>query len=184
MVGTMCNRVTRSHMRSEEHTSELQSRAQISYAVFCLKKTIIDRRHVDTVKVLTLRDVCKSLNDFGFFFLMRRRPPRSTLELTLFPYTTLFRSRDRDAREWLLRGGVGDASAYRPRGLLRAERRHPQHPQERPNTTPCSSHTRPLKLKVSPPCNTYSSPDCRVVKDARNAVGGPATCRCCELRRS
>src|SRR5213078_5039740 len=29
---------------------------------------------------------------FCFFFLMRRRPPRSTLELTLFPYTTLFRS--------------------------------------------------------------------------------------------
>src|SRR5213078_5076778 len=28
-----------------------------------------------------------------FFFLMIRRPPRSTLELTLFPYTTLFRSR-------------------------------------------------------------------------------------------
>src|SRR5213078_5290155 len=27
-----------------------------------------------------------------FFFLMIRRPPRSTLELTLFPYTTLFRS--------------------------------------------------------------------------------------------
>src|SRR6266571_4737557 len=29
---------------------------------------------------------------FFFFFLMIRRPPRSTL----FPYTTLFRSRDRD----------------------------------------------------------------------------------------
>src|SRR6056300_1967060 len=26
-----------------------------------------------------------------FFFLMIRRPPRSTLSLTLFPYTTLFR---------------------------------------------------------------------------------------------
>ena len=47
--------------RSEEHTSELQSRETISYAVFCLKK----------------------------IFLMIRRPPRSTL----FPYTTLFRSR-------------------------------------------------------------------------------------------
>ena len=47
--------------RSEEHTSELQSRTQISYAVFCLKK----------------------------IFLMIRRPPRSTL----FPYTTLFRSK-------------------------------------------------------------------------------------------
>src|SRR3546814_17053840 len=30
---------------------------------------------------------------FAFFFLMRRRPPRSTRTDTLFPYTTLFRSR-------------------------------------------------------------------------------------------
>src|SRR3546814_18483870 len=29
-----------------------------------------------------------------FFFFMIRRPPRSTLTDTLFPYTTLFRSRD------------------------------------------------------------------------------------------
>src|SRR3546814_7402057 len=29
---------------------------------------------------------------FSFFFLMRRRPPRSTRTDTLFPYTTLFRS--------------------------------------------------------------------------------------------
>src|SRR3546814_16157357 len=32
-----------------------------------------------------------------FFFLMRRRPPRSTRTDTLFPYTTLFRSRLQDA---------------------------------------------------------------------------------------
>src|SRR3546814_4068549 len=31
-----------------------------------------------------------------FFFLMRRRPPRSTRTDTLFPYTTLFRSRHGD----------------------------------------------------------------------------------------
>src|SRR3546814_10220604 len=30
---------------------------------------------------------------FGCFFLMKRRPPRSTRTDTLFPYTTLFRSR-------------------------------------------------------------------------------------------
>src|SRR3546814_15351195 len=30
----------------------------------------------------------------SFFFLMIRRPPRSTRTDTLFPYTTLFRSRD------------------------------------------------------------------------------------------
>src|SRR3546814_2223096 len=31
---------------------------------------------------------------FSFFFLMIRRPPRSTRTDTLFPYTTLFRSRN------------------------------------------------------------------------------------------
>src|SRR3546814_11424319 len=31
-------------------------------------------------------------SDFSFFFLMIRRPPRSTRTDTLFPYTTLFRS--------------------------------------------------------------------------------------------
>src|SRR3546814_14234954 len=32
-----------------------------------------------------------------FFFLMIRRPPRSTRTDTLFPYTTLFRSKTRSA---------------------------------------------------------------------------------------
>src|SRR3546814_4808275 len=32
------------------------------------------------------------LSTFSFFFLMIRRPPRSTRTDTLFPYTTLFRS--------------------------------------------------------------------------------------------
>src|SRR3546814_4177338 len=36
-------------LRSEEHTSELQSLMRISYAVFCLKKTIIN----SIVQVLT-----------------------------------------------------------------------------------------------------------------------------------
>src|SRR3546814_3114467 len=31
--------------RSEEHTSELQSLMRISYAVFCLKKTNLHRKH-------------------------------------------------------------------------------------------------------------------------------------------
>src|SRR5438876_7508797 len=38
--------------------------------------------------------LCSSL--FFFFFLMIRRPPRSTL----FPYTTLFRSRRRRTPSW------------------------------------------------------------------------------------
>src|SRR3546814_17323413 len=33
-----------------------------------------------------------TLNSLFFFFLMIRRPPRSTRTDTLFPYTTLFRS--------------------------------------------------------------------------------------------
>src|SRR3712207_8409673 len=45
---------------------------------------------------------------FGLFFLMIRRPPRSTL----FPYTTLFRSlaldRGRGGGEGLVGGGGGD----------------------------------------------------------------------------
>src|SRR3546814_19675319 len=37
-----------------------------------------------------------------FFFLMIRRPPRSTRTDTLFPYTTLFRSlADEDRNPWL-----------------------------------------------------------------------------------
>src|SRR3546814_7955565 len=38
---------SRSHFRSEEHTSELQSLMRISYAVFCLKKKN-EKTHIDT----------------------------------------------------------------------------------------------------------------------------------------
>src|SRR5256885_11024835 len=41
--------------------------------------------------MLVYFDVCTTYHIFFFFFLMIRRPPRSTL----FPYTTLFRSRIR-----------------------------------------------------------------------------------------
>src|SRR3546814_8203087 len=47
------------------------------------------------------------------FFLMRRRPPRSTRTDTLFPYTTLFRSLDQGRAAQLRRTGgpdSGDAS--------------------------------------------------------------------------
>src|SRR3546814_4933216 len=61
------------------------------------------------------------------FFLMIRRPPRSTRTDTLFPYTTLFRSyfieptlaidrhRDHRRRHPAIRGGKGAADA--PRAL-------------------------------------------------------------------
>src|SRR3546814_18940484 len=41
---------------------------------------------------------CLFFHFFVFFFLMIRRPPRSTRTDTLFPYTTLFRSRTRPPR--------------------------------------------------------------------------------------
>src|SRR3546814_9603911 len=41
-----------------------------------------------------MSDVCTLMVFMFFFFLMIRRPPRSTRTDTLFPYTTLFRSGD------------------------------------------------------------------------------------------
>src|SRR6187399_2540524 len=90
--------------RSEEHTSELQSLAVISYAVFCLKK----KKHQPLLNPPAGRQG-RARRDrrrlrprlpsrLFFFFLMIRRPPRSTQQRTLFPYTTLFRSAARACR--------------------------------------------------------------------------------------
>src|SRR3546814_4365035 len=51
-----------------------------------------------------------------FFFLMIRRPPRSTRTDTLFPYTTLFRSRN-------ARGTDGRRGKRHARGWLRCPHR-------------------------------------------------------------
>src|SRR3546814_14839386 len=49
--------------------------------------------------ILLCCDIVRVAYDFYlFFFLMIRRPPRSTRTDTLFPYTTLFRS---TLRRWL-----------------------------------------------------------------------------------
>src|SRR2546430_15148976 len=64
-----------------------------------------------------------------FFFLMIRRPPRSTL----FPYTTLFRSHPvvvRHAQHFADVPAVGDAVAMRDHRALR-ERRRARRVQER-----------------------------------------------------
>src|SRR5688572_32489487 len=68
---------------------------------------------------------------------MIRRPPRSTL----FPYTTLFRSRPRRAR-------AGHAGAVGRRGLLlsRPGRRSPQDRRPRPR----EEHRRPRLAGVGP----------------------------------
>src|SRR3546814_13719447 len=50
-----------------------------------------------------------------FFFLMIRRPPRSTRTDTLLPYTTLFRSQDKDAKgvsRWLFVGQIAASCGF------------------------------------------------------------------------
>src|SRR3546814_14069057 len=63
---------------------------------------------------------------YVIFFLMIRRPPRSTRTDTLFPYTTLFRSAPAGA-------GHGDAGRRRRRALLlrAAQRAAPRRPAPR-----------------------------------------------------
>src|SRR6186997_3651343 len=61
-----------------------------------------------------------------FFFLMIRRPPRSTQQPTLFPYTTLFRSpRPARGRPLRLRRGPG-----RPARVARRPSRSEEHTSE------------------------------------------------------
>src|SRR5215813_2062071 len=96
-------------LRSEEHTSELQSRPQLVCRLLLEKKKVdvlaeLFDYPVEVIKKIPRGDVLEhirkngalkierrwvenSLQYYVFFFLMIRRPPRSTL----FPYTTLFR---------------------------------------------------------------------------------------------
>src|SRR3546814_13297954 len=80
------------------------------------------------------------------FFLMIRRPPRSTRTDTLFPYTTLFRSpvglvhRRRDAGAAAHHaGGWGDDRPETPR---RGRNRHPDRSEERRVGNECVSTCR------------------------------------------
>src|SRR3546814_12226725 len=59
---------------------------------------------------------CLSVTCCYFFFLMIRRPPRSTRTDTLFPYTTLFRS-SFELRASAGRFGLFLAITYRPRRI-------------------------------------------------------------------
>src|SRR5215813_3321540 len=84
--------------RSEEHTSELQSRPHLVCRLLLEKKNNSDEFSFTNLQVDTAQYPCLAslglvtpfeiLQLNHFFFLMIRRPPRSTL----FPYTTLFRS--------------------------------------------------------------------------------------------
>src|SRR5213083_1317624 len=82
----------RASSRSEEHTSELQSLAVISYAVCCLKKKHWCSPFATWSTTQPAKPCRCGGSSCSFFFLMIRRPPGSTQQRTLFPYTTLFRS--------------------------------------------------------------------------------------------
>src|SRR3546814_20791154 len=85
-----------------------------------------------------------------FFFLMIRRPPRSTRTDTLFPYTTLFRSVDAGAEaarrgEQKGEGGSGHRRLFRrvqerPVLIRRARAGFRQLVQDRKSTRLNSSH--------------------------------------------
>src|SRR3546814_18400739 len=98
-----------------------------------------------------------------FFFLMIRRPPRSTRTDTLFPYTTLFRS-----------GRRADARPHHrdPQGHPRPVRGAPPGDDHRPGAGRSEEHTSELQslmrisyavfclkkkktaYKIPPPCTT------------------------------
>src|SRR5256885_7341026 len=79
---------------------------------------------------------------FFFFFLMIRRPPRSTL----FPYTTLFRSRIADSR--------ADSSSCRRAG--------PRSTPPRPRARRSEEHTSELQS----PCNLV----CRLLLEKKKKL--------------
>src|SRR3546814_13077422 len=78
----------------------------------------------------------------SFFFLMIRRPPRSTRTDTLFPYTTLFRSLERTGRQPFVKthpalaSGRGNPlprlSPIRAMSNVREPRQRTQPREERP----------------------------------------------------
>src|SRR3546814_2673415 len=75
------------------------------------------------------------LSSYRFFFLMIRRPPRSTRTDTLFPYTTLFRSHNR--------GGA------RSRGSCAWSRRRPTDCPAAPATRSASTRRQGARCRPS-----------------------------------
>src|SRR3546814_13732330 len=84
---------------------------------------------LDLILLVSVCDVCIDFYLVFYFFLMIRRPPRSTRTDTLFPYTTLFRSRDADdaathallrARGLLPSGPLGRRTLETVRGQVEA----------------------------------------------------------------
>src|SRR6266446_5714625 len=101
MRGSLTSGASQWPSASDRKSTRLNSsHLVISYAVFCLKKKTSRRivelgdRVRDVIAVGERQHVGRQVrvelaaHESALFFLMIRRPPRSTL----FPYTTLFRS--------------------------------------------------------------------------------------------
>src|SRR5579872_6031674 len=85
---TSQQRMQLGRLRSEEHTSELQSRPHLVCRLLLeKKKNFLSSTLSTTPLFIGSRRRMSCMYFSSFFFLMIRRPPRSTL----FPYTTLFR---------------------------------------------------------------------------------------------
>src|SRR3546814_9976798 len=79
-----------------------------------------------------------SVADFVFiFFLMMRRPPRSTRTDTLFPYTTLFRSLQ--VRRHLRGRGLADRDDQRTPGALQERQGGAERPRSEEHTSELQS---------------------------------------------
>src|SRR2546426_5933759 len=95
-----------------------------------------------------------------FFFLMIRRPPRSTL----FPYTTLFRSQGRRGKGYLLVDLPGSRVTFRP---IAQVRRHVELPTiEGKGLTPKRSEEHTSELQS--PCNLV----CRLLLEKKKNILG------------
>src|SRR3546814_20409078 len=114
---------------------------------------------------------------FLFFFLMIRRPPRSTRTDTLLPYTTLFRS----ARTT----GVGDGDGVARRAPGRVSRALPAGGGDeslsvrlgRRSERALPLHARPRRALSRPCVGTADGPD-RPARRSRTAAAGRVASGC------
>src|SRR6201992_4066478 len=86
-----------------------------------LHSRVLKRYHYRLKKPSTL---CHSGNSLLFFFLMIRRPPRSTL----FPYTTLFRSRASSPGRTDHVRTMGSNKTFQQKGDRKSTRLNSSHP--------------------------------------------------------
>src|SRR3546814_7720660 len=119
------------------------------------------------------------LLSFSFvFFLMIRRPPRSTRTDTLFPYTTLFRSAAGGRRRqslpfrcagpavgWRPRDDAGDHGAGAPSGRAHGRKRSEEHTSELQSLMRISYAVFCLKKKRDHKKTTKTHPHKRVMNE-------------------